>query len=996
MPPTGWASPEEREFLKSFILQDKECQVKRKYKAFWQHLNVDYFAKFPILEKLFPGKKLNKLNSKEKTAYSATMARQQQDLQKIYHGRTQGKKPYEVFAKIFHKKVDDEKNARCQVQGVKGREQLGVWHEVAKELYQNASAEELEAVKEELAAHASKGERSLSHSYLKKLPTLLDAAISPAVRKAGVMAFVTVVGPDPEKGGRIITRTLQFGDRPDTPVFADVWADHDGVYLEEIARFAGRHEFPPEVCASRAIDFKAELENLDEEEEDKEAKSGCAPSPEAPTVISPTNQNSAIPGVQSPTSGGPRPQTNHPPATPTMLWRRDSLSPLTSPPSSSQDPPELAFKPSNQIHQALPSSLLPEVPIVQPEDLEYDKLNWNFTDAQWKAFDQTLARMQLPSSPAPSGMQCTNLAPSASPAEPSPLSISNDLSVSNDLFMANSLTQQELVSIDDPLAVLNPAVPTTTTIEFRSGTRSWTTSSSTFTFNWGGESGNRSQQVPMSSTKILPNFFTPSSQIRSFDPFRRPTPEQPISKDQNTLQPQAPIADNHPLPLDPSRIPATSDVGSSLGASTVPAPSGLLPQTGSHQNTPAAHAQSIVTIHPSSSHHVAPHHIIRRTPQAGEPVTLLSSTTHLSHGTNLRQADPQNPPRPSLSTLIPIPQPSLPQHIPVPPLQSNVPNVTPPRPASPASPEENAPSAKATGNNTRRRSTRGIAPSKRNEQLQSIGTNNPMATRGTERDNDVTTTPWFVEAVENMESYSLGQEFSALIQSWKAFKVLLGCGRVVKFSLPMGYRDLYQPQDAQPPPIHNPAEIGIEIVKWWSSIQPPFRFSLTDPYPLPVLADPRNGEGSDSWVHLRKSGPNGIISVVMLVAWWGHAALTATTQFQEDSSAVWKRVVADLTSVLGEMVCTFAKLGPTRGTKPVVGLTASRRDRRKPGRTARQSSSLERSKWVGRIPLPVTLSGHALTIDDVIDPVKLRQTLDAVKTVKASRLTFTPLHKAPS
>ena len=44
-------------------------------------------------------------------------------------------------------------------------------------------------------------------SYLKKLPSLLDATINPAVHKAGVLAFVTVVGPDPEQNGKIVCQS---------------------------------------------------------------------------------------------------------------------------------------------------------------------------------------------------------------------------------------------------------------------------------------------------------------------------------------------------------------------------------------------------------------------------------------------------------------------------------------------------------------------------------------------------------------------------------------------------------------------------------------------------------------------------------------------------------------------------------------------------------------------------------------------------------------------
>ncbi|KAJ3501466.1 hypothetical protein NMY22_g18917 [Coprinellus aureogranulatus] len=240
MAPNGWTTPEERDFLKSLIPNYESCQVKRRYKAFWQHLFKEYFTKFPLVDRLFPGSKLSALNETQKAEYSAALAKQQKVM-------------------FLNPMVEEEKKIRCETEGIKGRQQITVWHEVAKDMYRNATPEELAAVKKELEeGEVSEDDESLESPatylhYLKKLPSLLDAAVTPAVRKAGVLAFITIVGPDPEQNGKIVTRTFQFGDKSTTPVFTKVWRDHDTLYIEELARFARRHEFTPEICAARSI-----------------------------------------------------------------------------------------------------------------------------------------------------------------------------------------------------------------------------------------------------------------------------------------------------------------------------------------------------------------------------------------------------------------------------------------------------------------------------------------------------------------------------------------------------------------------------------------------------------------------------------------------------------------------------------------------------------------------------------------------------------------------
>lgn len=103
------------------------------------------------------------------------------------------------------------------------------------------------------------------------------------------------------------------------------------------------------------------------------------------------------------------------------------------------------------------------------------------------------------------------------------------------------------------------------------------------------------------------------------------------------------------------------------------------------------------------------------------------------------------------------------------------------------------------------------------------------------------------------------------------------------------------------PTIEDPADIGIAIVNWWAKMQPPFRAS--DQYlPLPVYSDPE--ADGDPWATLKKSGPNGFVSLVMLMAWWGHAASVQRSEWQEDSFPLWESLLFDIDRVLGEMIKT--------------------------------------------------------------------------------------------
>ncbi|KAJ3540087.1 hypothetical protein NMY22_g4449 [Coprinellus aureogranulatus] len=338
---TGWASKEEWEYLTSLMPEYEACQVRRRYKPFWQRVNAEFLTKFPVMEKLFPGRKVTDLNPEEKEMYTAAVARQQQrlkewfrwqlnprsrnsgtvlskkDLRNIYHGRTRVLKPYEAFAKLYPMEVEVEKKSRCAALGISGRDTLTIWHEAARDLYKAATPEQLEAIRNRMVNDregvdsSSEEDHGREYSrYIRKLPSILDAAITPAVRKAGLLAFVTVVGPDPDQNGKITCKSFQFGDKEETPVFSRVWEGHDTVFVEELARFARRHEFPPEVCAARSANGVKTLNTLTQPNQDINDSSGKSPSsistevalePQAPTTSSKPDAP-AKPSMGSPTS----------------------------------------------------------------------------------------------------------------------------------------------------------------------------------------------------------------------------------------------------------------------------------------------------------------------------------------------------------------------------------------------------------------------------------------------------------------------------------------------------------------------------------------------------------------------------------------------------------------------------------------------------------------------------------------------------------------------
>ena len=96
------------------------------------------------------------------------------------------------------------------------------------------------------------------------------------------------------------------------------------------------------------------------------------------------------------------------------------------------------------------------------------------------------------------------------------------------------------------------------------------------------------------------------------------------------------------------------------------------------------------------------------------------------------------------------------------------------------------------------------------------------------------------------------------------------------------------------PTIEDPAEFGLAIVKWWNAMQPDFRHSDAG-MPKPVYSTDTS-TGKD-WALLRRAGPNGLVSMLTLLAWWGQS-LQSRTQWQDDSGPLWTEAITDVTKVI--------------------------------------------------------------------------------------------------
>ncbi|KAG5222168.1 hypothetical protein IMY05_C3416000300 [Salix suchowensis] len=155
---------------------------------------------------------------------------------------------------------------------------------------------------------------------------------------------------------------------------------------------------------------------------------------------------------------------------------------------------------------------------------------------------------------------------------------------------------------------------------------------------------------------------------------------------------------------------------------------------------------------------------------------------------------------------------------------------------------------------------------------------------------------WFTEALTRLRRVT-GADWEVAIELWASIE------RQEKFG---GYKpsrfgtDNRPPQVARwfsygrlytsDPPIPELVEYESAVQAWWNFLQPTWRTS-TDLLPLPIYSPP---PGSD-WGELKMSGPNGLLLIMMLFAWW------RTAIGPSGAVSSWLAAIADLRQALQSM-----------------------------------------------------------------------------------------------
>lgn len=210
-----------------------------------------------------------------------------------------------------------------------------------------------------------------------------------------------------------------------------------------------------------------------------------------------------------------------------------------------------------------------------------------------------------------------------------------------------------------------------------------------------------------------------------------------------------------------------------------------------------------------------------------------------------------------------------------------------------------------------RRSTRAVVPSTRADVMNSIGTISSRAARVDKENAPVILDQqptWLLDARGFLETCELGKEWSQCVTAWAEFEDRIAETRTTKGALPS--MDL-RPEEwtkwtmkgkfgVQPyhliPDIVSPLEFGTQVLKWWHGMQPTF-CQGTHKFPMQLSKSTPPDDIESEWAPLRKGGPNGLMSVLTLLAWWGKLAPTST-QWEDSTFDNWKTVVLDVTETI--------------------------------------------------------------------------------------------------
>ncbi|KAJ2924243.1 hypothetical protein H1R20_g12850, partial [Candolleomyces eurysporus] len=860
----------------------------RKYQPFWDFINPAFLEKWPILpagtkvedldETAFKNysESLNKLYERIKMWYrwkcgtrsrntSSTVT--SKDIKEVYaDSGTRQAKEYEVFVKLNNNIFVPEWNEECQRQGLRGRSKLTVWHKVARKLWDKATEDQKAAVRAYLATSLKDGEGtdlpdpctpSDYQKYWEKIPALLSKTVAPVVRKAGVLVFLTVVGPVPQAGGQILATSyvnfphcsfivdltkhvhflagsLQFGDKPETPLFSNIWVDHDRVLVNQLASFAGHYEFTPDICAQRSLLHAQKPEtNLKAPDlgEGPSGEQGVPASQDLGDPVNPAGEGSS------------------------------SEAPVTPPTNQTTGQPEAPSSPvaPNQTASFCQSSIVPP-PLTQPNStitiggtsFTYDPTNFNIPDFDFDLLDEA----EWANSEVLETMMRSNAPP-----------ILSNESVSEEAYhlgtaMPNLADPGSNTPANAPHALHAPAF-------------------------------NILANTPPIQHAPVPHIAAPTRTVK----VQAPNVYVAASTGQAPPSTHAPVPAMSPVVVPPA-IPAQDAQAKGI---VVTPPSTNVPIVGPPPvRQPAASAPPM-----------APTSVLASTPATIMPPVAPTSTSvpalpslHAPATNVLPLAPPGS--NSNAGTLVSF-QPST---ITMPTTWSTAPATTTNTAAVQSSfslhvsnnstPAFNIDIVKATDqiqqdrapfqdlDNGIRRSSRAPVPSTRLEKLNKIGDNilPPRPPPGAIGEPEEPS--WFAPTYKYLKNSSLGQEWDSLVEKWAGYEQMKGWksgkglpakGRPEEWSQWTSKARHGARNYKSTPNVEDPNELGIYIGKWVAT------FNDAD---------------------FGRTGPNGVVSLLTMMVWWGIPALTPSS-WNDDSRPQWRILLQDLIRRFDGLLTNTAK-----------------------------------------------------------------------------------------
>ncbi|KAF6747024.1 hypothetical protein DFP72DRAFT_854878 [Ephemerocybe angulata] len=950
MAPNGWATPKQTLLLTSLLPEYEKCQINRRYKPFWTLLYARYLSENPLSEVLFPGLQIQDLDESQMTQYRLALDKLQSRLREWYRWRLQRSKPkgsrYCTLPRSSKRSIAHApevprrtKHSRSYIQlrtstPTRRRKSLRKWIDYVE--LNNEEEEEEESV------------------------------VDPPVRKAGLMALITLVGPVPDANGKISAWTLQFGDKTTLPY-------HDRVYVEAVARFAKRHVFPSESVAVQSEDARSKSEAASTSETSQPSVSAGLSTPNA-------SEHSNLPEMGSSAGKKHDPEEHHHQLPSPAIQARSAgsdLSSLSVPAgkdplledehrSPSPEHPVLRLPTPPRVYPSYlrnpPVNLLPKVQQNNPWDIapsssalgHFPKrcltppiilsIRTGFLPGTSSSIlndhyirDVNFDYGNPPTSDTESEAH-QHLLPFAATA---PLFDLDDLYVTPS--EEQSASERKLPSrLGDSLSSEGlPKRPSFGQVS----SEGWKSSNGHLLSNtWGSKAspaGYVERQfnptfpllLPLNSRASSPKIASPIRDDPSFDtppasspPLTELTPPQqePLdlvlpSRMREACSPATPPTSS-PSPAKPS--PAkhqTADpnlgfhVQDKPSSSTLPASNPAITEASPTQqrtiNTILASPNGGTPSSPTPPASSPPPAQLDQ-PVDSNPASPASSiqpsikqTSQSQPRETLKATSEAHPPTPTRA----LPETSRPQGSSHVYLASPKPVDDPDR-ARPLSPVGDAVSTSTEGV---RRSRRAPVPSKTLERLQQIGTNALIYSSPVVKSSGPPPSApgWYTAALADLKDTNLGAAWVALVEKWDTLEQALGYGTVARGSMPVKER----PE---------------EWAKWTTKgtygarnhSRPPFIDDPADNWhgdhtmrsPAPIYNS--DSLGGDVWGPLRKSGANGTVALMMLMLWWGRAAAPGPDLYREDSRDAWKALVDDVTMSFTAIIET----NPSRGHKRIA------------------------------------------------------------------------------